>query len=118
MEHKFEYDGIEYTWRRGTIRDKQVQIIINSKILKACGWDGDADIPEVDNRGVYIYTDALAHLNPVAVAWWRDAGDTPDALVEGYQDFMMADEELYKLFEKAAGAIAEQKKIAAKSSKT
>lgn len=111
MEHTFEYDGVQYTWRRGTIRDKQTYQIVINKILRACGWDGDNPIPAEDNRGVVVYSEALSHLNPVKVAWWRTAGDTPDALADGYQQFMECDEELYDLLNKASVEVAPQKKM-------
>lgn len=118
MEHTFEFDGVMYTWRRGTIRDAQVRKVITNKILKACGWDGQHAIPDEDNRGVFVYAEALAHLNPVQASWWRSAGDTPESLAEGYQDFMSMDEDLYTLLEKADSAVVPEKKMNGKPSKT
>jgi hypothetical protein len=109
MEHTFEYDGIQYTWRRGTIRDKQIYQIVVNKILRACGWD-ENPIPPEESRGLAVYAEALAHLTPVKVDWWRTAGDTPEALAEGYQQFMASDEELYDLLNTASIEVLPSKK--------
>lgn len=109
MEHKFEFDGIEYTWRRGTIRDVEARKVIVRKILRACGWE-TAAIPDVDNTFIYRYADTLAHLSPVKVAWWRDAGDAPEAVAEGYHAFSDMDEDFYDLLDTAAAAVAPLKK--------
>lgn len=114
--HTFDYDGVVYTFHSGTMRDREIRKAIMRRVMRACGWD-TSTIPDEDNTGIYTYATALTYLEPVNVPWWRAAGDTPEALADGYHLFGQLDDELYDLLDAAETAVQMEKKMMPSGSK-
>jgi len=112
--HTFTHDGTEYVYRSGTIKDAEIQRILNRRLIKTLGYTNET-LPELENILIYNYTLALYFLAPVKAGWWHTVGDTPDALVAGYHLFNELDSEFLKALETAVEAVKPEKKAVTKS---
>lgn len=99
MEHKFEFDGQQITYRSGTVRDREARKLILRKLFAVCG--GSDNVSEFDRETMWDYANHVTHTSPFQATWRREVGDAPEVIYEGYQLFTEAPGEAYDKFRDA-----------------
>jgi hypothetical protein len=109
--YTFEYQGLNVTYQRGTVRTGMESTRLRRKLISALGYETEMPSDEYANVDTYAETMSRSTVTPPEnVTWWCHSNMTEDQIKAAFDVFLEEDEELYALFNRAYVATLPPKK--------